>query len=165
MTSLSCHVRAVSTFRASIRGRGLLVPPPISSRSRSSLRRPRNREHGFHDRAASHGGAKCETGLRDRRLTRTTRKVCQHRRRAAWSENIRTFTTATRYVGIIGGNLCCCSQGSVAEFGCNCRDIPLSATGGPHSQYRVFALLAYFFRHTRSLTNPSSRGALQIPLL
>jgi hypothetical protein len=39
--SFARYVCAVSTFRASIRGRGLLVPPRISSRSRSSSRRPR----------------------------------------------------------------------------------------------------------------------------
>jgi hypothetical protein len=63
--------------------------------------------------------------------------------------------------------LCCFPQGSVAEISSSCSHLPVAAIGGPHLRFRIFAILAYFFRHTRSLTNrPSAVGGHpQIPLL
>ena len=49
---------AVSTFRASVRGHGLLVPPRISQNQDRVRARPRNQEHEFLDRAGPHRGAK-----------------------------------------------------------------------------------------------------------
>lgn len=70
-----------------------------------------------------------------------------------------TTSFASPYIGINSGYFCCFSQGSIAKISNSCRHMPVAATGGLHLQFRLFALLAYFFRHTRSLTNrPSSRG-------
>lgn len=58
-------------------------------------------------------------------------------------------------------------QGSIAKIRSSCSDMLASAKGAPHLRFRTFALLAYFFGHTRSLTHRSSAvwGAPIIPLL
>ena len=95
-----------------------------------------------------HPAGHTESNMQDRAGTTEPRVLSGERR-----------SFASPYIGINSGYFCCFPHGGIAKISNSCRHMPVAATGGPHLRFRLFALLAYFFRHTRSLTNrPSSRG-------